>query len=178
MDKYLFSELYTENKKYVLSVCKKYCGVNGAKEDIEDVCSEVFLRVLIHDGFDPKRASFNTWVYSIAKNASRNFINGKKYRPSKLYDIEEYADSHILRDVADPESILVSHEKMDFILNAIDNLSGNYREIIKLRLFEDASYDTISEITNIPIGTVKSRIYRARKILQSRLNEKLFSERV
>jgi len=64
------------------------------------------------------------------------------------------------------------------ILNAIDNLSGNYREIIKLRLFEDASYDTISEITNIPIGTVKSRIYRARKILQSRLNEKLFSERV
>lgn len=136
-------------------------------DDAFDIVQEVFLRAYKNiTSFDHNRA-FYPWIYQITKNLC---INKIKRKDSKNLLLPEYdfVQSHYEL----PDTSLLNDENIKKIRAGMDALPAGAREIIILKHFEDCSYAEIAEILDIPIGTVMSRLYNARK----KLREILFSE--
>lgn len=139
------------------------------KEDVEDLTQEVFLKVYRSlKQFDQKR-KFSTWIYSIAKNLCIDYLRKKRLKSVSL-DAPLFPQEDIFLEIPDeehePELILEKTDQQETIIEAINQLSEEHQLVIKLRHFKSYSYDEISEILDIPVGTIKSRIYRARKKLK------------
>jgi len=151
-------------------------------EDCEDLVQETFLRVYRSRHSYQRIAKLSTWMYTIALNLAKSMYK-KKQRMSLISihadesdpdDREfEIEDSLILQD----ESL---HQKMcvNELQKALMNLSEDFREVIVLRDIQQLTYDEISEITGTPMGTVKSRINRARIQLQESIGEFVNSETI
>lgn len=155
-----FEMLVKQNMKRAYFVA---LGFLGSHESALDVSQEAFIRAYRHfDKFDKNR-NFFTWYYKILKNLCLNFIRDNKNRKQ-----ENYLELRNNTSVSDsPENILEEKELRQNLYDAIDKLSNDEREILMLREFEGMSYAEISELLNIPEGTVMSRLYYTRKKLSS-----------
>jgi len=148
------------------------------KMETEDLVQEAFIKAFNSlDTFNDDYA-FSTWLYRIAIN---NCIDHFRKRKLKTFSLDKPIDSkngEIKREFPDatyqPDTALLSKEKNQFIEEAIQNLPEKYRISIVLRHNEDKSYEEISEILKIPLGTVKARIFRAREMLKKQLKDKLY----
>ena len=148
------------------------------KMETEDLVQEAFIKAFGSlDTFNDEYA-FSTWLYKIAIN---NCIDHFRKRKLKTFSLDKPIDSQdgeIRREFPDatyqPDKALLSKEKDKLIEEAIQNLPEKYRISIVLRHSEDKSYEEISEILKIPLGTVKARIFRAREMLKKQLKNKLF----
>ncbi len=139
------------------------------REDALDLSQEAFYRAYkAIKRFDTTR-NFYTWFYKILKNICLNFIQFKKVRANSSDEFDETtmrpADSGITR----PDEIFEKSEQSEYIWRAIDSLNQNDREIIILKEFDDMSYQEIADTLNIPIGSVMSRLFYARKKLLKKL---------
>lgn len=151
-------------------------------QDCEDLVQETFLRVYRSRHSYERIAKFSTWMYTIALNLAKSLYKKKKRmttvtihkdesdpedRPMKL------EDSAILQD----DSL---HEKMcmDHLEKALDELSDDFKEVVVLRDVQQLAYDEIAEITDLPMGTVKSRINRGRAQLQEILEKYVYPETI
>lgn len=135
-------------------------------EDAADISQDVFLKVYTNlDSFDEER-SFFPWIYRITKNLC---LNKLKKCDNKNSSMPEY--DFIESNYTAPEEHLLRNEEIDSLQNAINSLPENFREIILLKHFEECTYSEISEILEIPIGTVMSRLFGARKKLREILDE-------
>ncbi len=135
-------------------------------DDAADIVQEVFLRAYRNIGsFDTTR-SFYPWLYRIARNLCINAAKKASRRDTALP-----AEELIASPGPDPASQLLRNEEMDELHRAIEKLPGKQREILTLKTFQDCSYAEIAEILDIPIGTVMSRLYTARKQLRELLLE-------
>lgn len=151
-------------------------------QDCEDLVQETFLRVYRSKHSYERIAKFSTWMYTIALNLAKSLYK-KKQRMTKVTihqdesDPEDrpmkLADSTILQD----DSL---HEKMcmDELEKAILKLSEDFREVVVLRDIQQLAYDEIAEITDLPMGTVKSRINRGRAQLQDLLRNHVYPETI
>lgn len=155
-----FEMLVKQNMKRAYFVA---LGFLGSHDSAMDVSQEAFIRAYRHfDKFDKNR-NFFTWYYKILKNLCLNFIRDNKNRKQ-----ENYLELRNNTSVSDsPENILEEKELRQNLYDAIDKLSNYEREILMLREFEGMSYAEISELLNIPEGTVMSRLYYTRKKLSS-----------
>ena len=135
-------------------------------DDAADICQEAFLRAYKNlSRFDEDR-TFYPWIYRILKNLCLNKIR----RPKNIRLDQELIDS-VAGPYPDPEKELIQNEEIKRLRMALDKLPEMYREILFLKVYEDATYDEISEILSIPRGTVMSRLYNARqKVKQTILN--------
>ena len=135
-------------------------------DDAADISQDVFLKVYTNlDSFDEKRAFF-PWIYRITKNLCLNKLKKCENRNSSMPEYDFIESKYTA-----PDEHVLKKEEVDSLQDAINSLSENFREIILLKHFEECSYAEISEILDIPIGTVMSRLYGARKKLREILDE-------
>ncbi len=156
----------------------------GNREDASDAAQEALVKVFKSIKKFKGDSSFSTWLYRIVTNTCIDMT--RKNNKLKTYSLNnpiETEDGNIEREVRDegnlPEDICEKKEINQKLHRAIGKLPEKYRVVIILRDIEDFTYDEISEITNITLGTVKSRISRARLMLKEILTEEreLFLER-
>jgi RNA polymerase sigma-70 factor, ECF subfamily len=136
-------------------------GFLGSHDAAMDVSQEAFIRAYrSFDKYDPKR-NFFTWYYKILRNLCLNFIRDNKNRKEEFF-LERRKD---IASRSNPEQNLEEKEELKLLHNTINQLETEDREIIILREFEGYSYEEISEMLNLPAGTVMSRLFYARKKL-------------
>jgi RNA polymerase sigma-70 factor (ECF subfamily) len=138
-----------------------------------DVAQESFIKAYrALPGFRGESA-FYTWLYRIAINTAKNHIAMRSRRPSDdeidIEEAEQFESAVHLKDNETPEGLLLSEELAQVIQLALDELPDELRTAISLREFDGLSYDEIAQVMNCPVGTVRSRIFRAREAIDKKL---------
>ena len=147
------------------------------KEEAEDLLQEAFIKAFrALESFNENYA-FSTWLYKIAVNNCIDFLRKKRLQIFSYDKPLSVKDGEVRRDYPDPdqtpEHLLLSREKTQIINEAIDQLPPKYRIVIDLRHRQELSYEEIADRLNLPLGTVKARIFRAREILKRNLKGKI-----
>lgn len=142
--------------------------VNNAS-DAEDLTIEAFGKAFKNiDQYAPNYA-FSTWLFKIATNNCIDFIRKKKANTISLDqgddDDEKGGSTDIMAPVLDPEETLIKEQKLKLMRSIVSRLKPRYRKLIELRYFHEYSYEEISEELELPIGTVKAQLFRARELL-------------
>lgn len=165
-----FTLLVRKYQNRVANILTRYVRNSG---DIADITQEVFLKV--HRSLPSFRgdSAFYTWLYRITVNTAKNYLTSQSRRPPAsdidAVDADSYDGSDALREVDEPEAVLRSQEIKKVILTTIEQLPVELKSAITLRELEGMSYEEISNIEDCPIGTVRSRIFRAREIIDKQL---------
>jgi len=143
--------------------------------DAEDLTIEAFGKAFKNiDQYTPNFA-FSTWLFKIATNNCIDFIRKKRTSHVSLDQTVDGEDSLspsslIQSDSLDPESTLINKQKIKHMRKVVSRLKPRYRKLVELRYFKEYSYDEIAEELDIPIGTVKAQLFRARELLLNILN--------
>ena len=142
--------------------------------EAEDVTQEAFIKAYRALPSFRGDSAFYTWLYRIGINTAKNFLvaTGRRAPTSTEVDAEEaegYESSELLHDINTPESLLLSKEIGTTVNAAIESLPEELRSAIQLRELEGMSYDEIAKLMDCPIGTVRSRIFRAREAIAEKL---------
>lgn len=142
--------------------------------EIEDVAQEAFIKAYRALPNFRGDSAFYTWLYRIAINTAKNHLVAQGRRAptsteTEVEDAERMDDADQLRDVNTPDSMLLSKQVGEAVNRAIDRLPEDLRTAIVLREIEGLSYEEIAESMNCPIGTVRSRIFRAREAIANEL---------
>jgi RNA polymerase sigma-70 factor (ECF subfamily) len=142
--------------------------------EVEDVTQEAFIKAYRALPAFRGDSAFYTWLYRIGINTAKNYLMalGRRAPTSTEIEAEEaegFEEADQLRDINTPESVLLSNEIAATVNATIDGLPEELRTAIQLREIEGMSYDDIARIMDCPIGTVRSRIFRAREAIAERL---------
>lgn len=150
--------------------------VLGSAEDARDVVQDAFVQAFLKLETFRGSAAFYTWLYRIAFNLAMS--HARKRRPTASL---EQAKANFGREPVDgqptPEVHMVRRERIQMVHAALAALSAEYRQILVLRELEGCRYDQIAEILDLPVGTVRSRLFRAREQLRDRLAPVLQKQR-
>jgi len=139
------------------------------RDDALDLSQDAFYRAFrAIKSFDTSK-NFYTWFYKILKNVCLNFIQFKKVRAKSSDELDETRLNPSSSSIERPDEIFEKNERSQIIWEAIETLNENDKEIITMKEFNEMSYQEISEILNIPIGSVMSRLFYARKKLLKKL---------
>jgi len=142
--------------------------------EIEDVAQEAFIKAYRALPQFRGESAFYTWLYRIAINTARNWLASNKRAPStpSAFENEEgetFNESDVLTDGSNPESEMASRQIAETVNKAINDLPEELRNAIVMREIDGMSYEDIAQSMNCPIGTVRSRIFRAREAIATRL---------
>ena len=148
--------------------------------EVEDVTQEAFIKAYRALPAFRGDSAFYTWLYRIGINTAKNYLMalGRRAPTStevEAEDAEGYEEGEQLRDINTPESMLLSKEIAQTVNATIEQLPEELRTAIQLREIEGMSYEDIARIMDCPIGTVRSRIFRAREAIAERLRPLLDS---
>ena len=142
--------------------------------EIEDVAQEAFIKAYRALPNFRAESAFYTWLYRIAINTAKNYLVAQGRRApttteTEIDEAENFDEGDQLRDVNTPDSMLLSKQVGEAVNRAIEKLPEDLRTAIVLRELEGLSYEEIAETMNCPIGTVRSRIFRAREAIAEEL---------
>ena len=142
--------------------------------EAEDVVQESFIKAFRALRFFRGDSAFYTWLYRIGINTAKNYLVTQRRRAPTSTDTdaegaEAYDEGEALRDINTPESMLASKQIAETVNAAMEALPADLRTAIILREIEGLSYEEISDIMTCPIGTVRSRIFRAREVIADKL---------
>ncbi len=162
-------------EKYEKLIYNLSYQLTNSTEDAFDISQETFLKAYKSLGSFRGDCKFSTWLYKICNNVANDYLRSKQRKQTislTVYDEEDEKEEQL--DIADevnenPDEQLLKKERIEAVREAIAALSPDHREVIVLRDIEGYSYDEISEILDLEIGTVKSRINRARQIIKETL---------
>ncbi len=162
-DKRAFDILVTKYQDRLVYSVFKYCKDLDLSQDI---AQEAFVKA--YRSIDKFRgdSSFYTWIYRIAINTAKNYFSNKS-RGAEVYneDILDNALSDLSMDSENPETLLEADELKDAVMEAFQNLPDDIRSTLSLREYDGLSYEEIAKVQNCPIGTVRSRIFKGREII-------------
>lgn len=136
--------------------------------DAEDLTIEAFGKAFKNINQYTPNYAFSTWLFKIATNNCIDFIRKKKLNNISIDHNsvnEDSAPMTIPADTLDPEENLISQQKVVLLRSVVSKLKPRYRKLIELRYFHEFSYEEISEELELPIGTVKAQLFRARELL-------------
>ena len=160
-------------EKYQYRMAKLVSRYIHDSAEVEDVCQEAFIKAYRAIGNFRGESAFYTWLYRIAVNTAKNYLISQGRRPPKS-DID--ADVAVqteagtaMREIGTPESNILTREIAETVRKAVDQLPEDLKMAITLREIEGLSYDEIAEVMGCPIGTVRSRIFRARDAIDREL---------
>ncbi len=143
------------------------------QDEVQDVTQEAFIKAYRALPRFRGDSAFYTWLYRIAINTAKNHLVSRSRRPpSTDIDIEEgefQETSGLLSDIQNPENSLATDELEAVVYKAIDDLAEDLKVAVTLREFEGLSYDEIAEVMECPVGTVRSRIFRAREAIEKKI---------
>jgi RNA polymerase sigma-70 factor (ECF subfamily) len=166
-----FDRLVLKYRSRIVELAMRYTR-NPA--DAEDAAQETFIkayRALAHFRCD---SAFYTWLYRIASNCARNVLKAR--RRDLLANAIDFSDYHNaarqptrLRELATPEELALTTDIRGMVNSALDGLSEEHRTVITLREIDGLSYQQIAAAMSIPVGTVRSRVFRARDLIDHKL---------
>ena len=170
-DKRAFELLVEKYQRKLARLLSRFVRDPG---ELEDVTQEAFVKAYRALPSFRGDSAFYTWLYRIGVNTAKNYLMAMGRRaPTSTEvvaeDAEGYAEGELLRDINTPESLLLSKEIAGTVNAAIEALPEELRSAIQLRELEGMSYEDIAKLMECPIGTVRSRIFRAREAIAERL---------
>jgi RNA polymerase sigma-70 factor (ECF subfamily) len=169
-----FDLLVLKYQHKILGLISRY--VHDADE-VQDVAQEAFIKAFRALPKFRGESAFYTWLYRIAINTAKNHLVSRSRRPPgsdvDVDDAEYYEGGGALRDIENPENALFGAELKSVVEQAIGGLPDDLRTAVTLREFDGLSYEDIADIMDCPVGTVRSRIFRAREAIDSRVREQL-----
>lgn len=143
------------------------------EDDVADLVQETFIKAFNSLSSFKFEYSFSSWLYRIASNNCIDFIRKKKFNTFSINAESNKSDDSLLIEIEDTDKTidnkLIEQERYEIIKKAVDELPEKFREIISLRHFEELDYSEIAKKLDMPLGTVKATLFRARKILQLKL---------
>jgi RNA polymerase sigma-70 factor (ECF subfamily) len=142
--------------------------------EAEDVTQEAFIKAYRALPAFRGESAFYTWLYRIGINTAKNYLLalGRRAPTSTQFDAEEseeFEDAGLLQEVSTPENELMSKQVVEVVNSSLQQLPDDLRTALTLREIEGLSYEEIAEVMNCPIGTVRSRIFRAREAIATNL---------
>ena len=171
-DKRAFDLLVLKYQSKVISIVGRY--VYDASE-AHDVAQEAFIKAYRAIGNFRGDSAFYTWIYRIAINTAKNYLVSRGRRPPSsdvdVVDAEAYSGGDLLHDNASPEQQLARDQLEQAVFAAIKALPEELRVAVSLRELDGLSYEEIAEVMDCPVGTVRSRIFRAREFIEKNIAE-------
>lgn len=165
-DKHAFDLLVVKYQHKILSIISRYIKDSS---EMQDVAQEAFIKAYRAIGNFRGDSAFYTWIYRIAINTAKNHLVSRGRRPPATdVDAEEaeyYAGGESMRDLSSPENQLMKDQLEQTVNKAINDLPEDLRTAVTLREMEGLSYEEIAEVMGCPVGTVRSRIFRAREAI-------------
>jgi RNA polymerase sigma-70 factor (ECF subfamily) len=142
-------------------------------DEVADVTQEAFIKAYRALPKFRGDSQFYTWLYRIAINTAKNYLVSKSRRPSStdidVADAEQFTDNEKLIDDTSPEDFIMTQELSQVIKDSLSQLPENLRTALTLREFEGMSYEEIADVMGCPVGTVRSRIFRAREFIDKHI---------
>ena len=171
-DREAFNALVLKYQKQVFNIAY---GMLSDYEDASDAAQDVFIKVYRSIASFRGQSSFSTWLYRICSNVCNDMLRKRQRRGISISldnDEEDNPASHLPSEEPTPAERLEESERSRAVREAINGLRKEYREIIVFSDMEHLSYEEIAKILRCPVGTVKSRLNRARNALRKKLSEK------
>lgn len=169
-DRDLFEQLVLRHQRRVIYYLTRMVKNPDLAEDLAQITFVKAFTAL--DSFDP-RYRFTTWIYRIASNAAIDHLRRNRLRPLSIDQPLETEDGSVEQQLPypgpGPDELAARGEVKVMLRRAVDRLPDEYRQLIVLRHGSECSYEEICEITGLPMGTVKNRLYRARNQLRQLL---------
>ncbi|MFQ2054941.1 RNA polymerase sigma factor RpoE [Aeromonas veronii] len=169
-DKAAFNLLVKKYQHKVVNLVARYVNNPG---DVPDVAQEAFIKAYRALPTFRGESAFYTWLYRIAVNTAKNYLTSQGRRPPssdvEADEAESYGGGEALQEVSTPENLALTDEIERTVFSAIEALPEDLRTAITLRELEGLSYEEIAEIMDCPVGTVRSRIFRAREAIDKKL---------
>ena len=169
-DKKAFNLLVVRYQNRVAGLLTRYV----ARDDIPDIVQESFIKAYRSLESFRGESAFYTWLYRIAVNTAKNHLTALGRRPPKedilAEDAESYDSGVQLRETDTPENLVLSEELKRIVFDTIENLPDELKTAITLREIDGLSYEEIAEVMQCPVGTVRSRIFRAREAIDAKVN--------
>jgi RNA polymerase sigma-70 factor (ECF subfamily) len=169
-DKSAFDILVLKYQNKIIQLAYRYVHDH---DEARDVAQEAFIKAYRSLGRFRGDSAFFTWIYRIAINTAKNHLVASGRRPPRsdldAQEAEQYEGATGLREYATPEHVLLRDELKETIASAIRELPDDLRTAITLRELEGLSYEEIAQAMECPIGTVRSRIFRAREAIDGRM---------
>ena len=146
-------------------------------QEVEDVAQEAFIKAYRALPVFRGDSAFYTWLYRIAVNTAKNYLVARSRRPPaqdlEIDEVEPTETGSVLREIESPEGSLSISELKAAIESALDSLPEELKTAFILREFSGLSYEDIAEVMDCPVGTVRSRIFRAREAIDRKIRESM-----
>ncbi|MDT8401833.1 MAG: sigma-70 family RNA polymerase sigma factor [Bacteroidales bacterium] len=142
--------------------------------DADDLTIEAFGKAFKNIQLYTPNYAFSTWLFRIATNNCIDFIRKKKSAPAAMEQQQDEQDdpaSNLQSEMPGPEEEMMQQQKIRHLTNVVSQLKPKYRRLIELRYYKEYSYEEISNELNLPLGTVKAQIFRAKELLYNILNK-------
>ncbi len=169
----LYTDLVERYRGRLINYLNRFLG---NVQESEELSQEVFLKVYrALDRYNP-RYRFSTWLFRVAQNAAIDLLRKRRLKlvPMQRVGVDGAThESEFPSRERDPYRVLRNLERRDAIGTAIDGLKDEYRELIQLRHFAEMTYEEIAEFKGMPLGTVKNKLFRGRRMLKARLADYL-----
>jgi len=169
-DKSAFNLLVTKYQHKVANLVSRYVKNHS---DVPDIVQEAFIKAYRALPNFRGDSAFYTWLYRIAVNCAKNHMVSSNRKPPgsdiEVEDAEIYDSGEALRENASPEKLLLTNEIKKVVFDTIEQLPEDLRTAINLRELEGLSYEEIAHIMDCPVGTVRSRIFRARDAVDKKI---------
>jgi len=168
-----FDLLVLKYQGRIAALVSRYVSDAG---EVEDVTQEAFIKAYRALGKFRGDSAFYTWLYRIAANAAKNHLVAKGRRPgadATIEDAEGFDEGGMLSESASPEALAMGGELAEVVESALNALPEELKAALMLREFDGLSYDDIADVLGCPVGTVRSRIFRAREAVDQRVKEQI-----
>ena len=168
-----FDLLVLKYQGRIAALVSRYVSDAG---EVEDVTQEAFIKAYRALGKFRGDSAFYTWLYRIAANAAKNHLVAKGRRPgadATIQDAESFDEGGMLSESASPEALAMGGELAEVVESALNALPDELKAALMLREFDGLSYDDIADVLGCPVGTVRSRIFRAREAIDQGVKEQI-----
>lgn len=170
-DKHAFELLVAKYQRRLARLISRF--VRDAAE-VEDVTQEAFIKAYRALPAFRGESAFYTWLYRIGINTAKNYLlaQGRRAPTTTAFDAEEaegFEEAGLLQEVSTPENELMSKQVVEVVNTSLQQLPDDLRTALTLREIEGLSYEEIAAVMNCPVGTVRSRIFRAREVIATNL---------
>ena len=168
-DQQAFNLLVIKYQHKVASLVSRYVP----QADVPDVAQESFIKAYRAIGSFRGDSAFYTWLYRIAVNTAKNYLVAQDRRPPasdlEASDADNFESAGALKEISNPENLMLSDELKRVVFRTIESLPEDLRMAITLRELDGLSYEEIAEVMDCPVGTVRSRIFRAREAIDEKV---------
>jgi len=163
-----FNKIIENNKQNIKNIIRLI-----TKEDNEDIEQEVYLKIWKNSDKYTEKGSSKSWISMIAKNTSLDYLKSAYTRMFQNSDGDDYTLESIKDEKISPENKIISLERQKQIIKAIDSLKPKLKEVIMLTEVDGYSYEQCAQKLKCPLGTIKSRVFNAKKELSIKLQDLL-----